>query len=434
MKRALLTIIFLVGVSTAGYSQLVWTEPLAPRVGDVLTIYYDPRPAGGLEPTITQCWLHWGIFNTGSWAQPPTNIWPAGSHLHTDNIALQSPMIEQGDSVWRVTIDFDTATHVIAFVFTTGSGQWDNNNGADWHVEFVQAGTVSWWVPAEPEPGDAVTIYYDAIPGTIPNGATSLILHWGVNEAGHGNWQAPPPEIRPPGTIMQGSAARTPLNFLGNGLFSLNIQTNDSTFSIHYVTTDGTNWDNNNDQNWDIFLTTPPLVYQTHVIFRYDPRGAFATFTGQINALNLAGAFNGWSTTANPLTSLDQFGNRWGEVLLPVGRNEYKFVINGGNWQTDPDNPFTAPGGFNNSLAFFEVDSLPQMYDILPGQNRTYYQGAAVTVSVHVRGGDLGPGIMGAPAVFVNGNAHGSTWNPTNGLLTLNALRPIRRDAWASII
>lgn len=421
MKRPLLLLLATLLVTVNLSAQTVWYEPAAPRVGDVLTIYYDARPTGGLEPTVGSVWLHWGIFNNNAWTQPPPSIWPAGSHLHSDNVALQSPMTEQGDSVWRITIDFDTATHVIAHVFTDGQNSWDNNNGADWHLEFVQSGMVSWWSPAEPEPGDAVTIFYDCVPGTLPDGATGVILHWGIDEQGHGNWQMAPPEIRPPGTIMQGIAARTPMNALGSGLYSLTINTTSAIHSLHYVTTDGTNWDNNNNDNWDIFLTEPPIVVNTPVVFRYDPRSAFATYTGNINSLNLAGAFNGWSTSANPLTNLDAYGNRWGEVEMPVGTNEYKFVINGNNWQIDPDNPHNAPG-YNNSVIELSVDSLPQIYDVTPGENMTFYQGANVVVALHVRSGDYGTGLMGAPTAFVNGQSHGSNWNPTSGLLTLNAL------------
>jgi cyclomaltodextrinase / maltogenic alpha-amylase / neopullulanase len=421
MNRILTLLLAILAISAQLLAQTVWYEPAAPRVGDVVTIYYDARPAGGLDPTTPNVWLHWGLFNTGAWTTPPQAIWPAGSHLHTDNIAVQSPMTEQGDSVWRVTIDFDTATHVIAHVFTNGTGTWDNNSGQDWHLDFIQSGTVSWWNPTDPEPGDAITIYYDCGPGTLPDGATSVILHWGIDEQGHGNWQAPPVEMRPAGTVMQGVAARTPMNSLGNGLFSITINSVSTVHSIHYVATDGTNWDNNNNLNWDIFLTAPPVITYTHVIFRYDTRSAWATYTGTVNSLSLAGAFNSWSTTANPLASMDAYGNHWGEVRMPVGTNEYKFVINGSNWQIDPDNAHNV-GSYNNSVIVTTIDSLPQIYDIQPGQNLTYYQGATVNVTLHVRGGDYGNGLSGAPVVYVNGQQHTAAWNPTNALLTLNPL------------
>ncbi len=421
MKRILALLLFAASAS----AQHVWWTPAAPRIGDVLTIYYDTAPAGGIEPTTAALWLHWGVYDPigDSWSTPPNNIWPAGSHIHTDNVAVQSPMAEGANDVWSVTVNFSgTTIENIAFVFTDGANTWDSNGGADWHLTFTQAGTVSWWTPEEPLPGDLITIFYDCVPGTLPNGAANVILHWGINESGHGNWHAAPQIMWPAGTVMDGVAARSPMVALGAGLFQISIQTIDTIYSLHYVTTDGTNWDNNGNANWDILLSEPPPVLETHVIFRYDPRSAFSSYFGPVTSVNLAGAFNGWSTTATPLTNIDQYGNRWGEVLMPVGRNEYKFVINGNNWQIDYDNPLNAPGGFNNSLAFFEADSLPQIYDIQPGENRVYSVGSNVVVTARVRPGDNGTPIQGTPVVTLNGANFGATWNSGTQLLTLDAL------------
>lgn len=414
--------------------QTVSWEPASPRVGDAVTFRYDSR-VGSLGPTVTTLWMHWGVLDpsTGSWSTPPQAIWPAGSRLHTDNVAVQSPMTRGQDTVWTVSIDFDTSVHDMAFVFTDGGSQWDNNNGNNWIINFVQAGTVSWWIPEEPEPGDEITIFYDAIPGTLPNNATSVILHWGINESGHGNWRLPPQIMWPAGTVAQGSAARSPMVSLGGGLFSVTIATLDSIYSLHYVTTDGTNWDNNSNANWDILLDAPPPVVYTYEIFRYDPRSAFATqFSGTIASLNLAGTFNGWSTSATPLANIDQYGNRWGEVRMPVGYNEYKFVINGNNWQVDPDNPRNA-SGYNNSIIELSVDSLPQFYDIQPYENRVYDAGTLVSFSTKIRPGDLDTGISGNPFIVVNGIIYPPvTWNPTTGLLTMNS--PIPNTAgWVSV-
>jgi hypothetical protein len=77
------------------------------------------------------------------------------------------------------------------------------------------------------------------------------------------------------------------------------------------------------------------------VEFRYtDPSAA---------TVHLAGAFNEWSTTATPLSDPDRDGT-W-EVVIPLspGRYEYKFVVNGGTWVADPDNPVTG-GDYGNSI------------------------------------------------------------------------------------
>jgi len=58
---------------------------------------------------------------------------------------------------------------------------------------FAQANDVAWWEPAEPEPGDSITIFYDDVKGTLPdNGQLTVKLHWGINEDRPGNWKQPP--------------------------------------------------------------------------------------------------------------------------------------------------------------------------------------------------------------------------------------------------
>ncbi|MDF1556388.1 MAG: glycogen-binding domain-containing protein [Deferrisomatales bacterium] len=50
----------------------------------------------------------------------------------------------------------------------------------------------------------------------------------------------------------------------------------------------------------------------------------------------VAGSFNGWDPTATPLTDKGSNGLYRRAVLLPPGRYEYKFVVNG-TWCVDPD-------------------------------------------------------------------------------------------------
>jgi glycosidase len=420
MKSAF-RILILFSATAMCFAQTAWWVPAAPRIGDQITIYYDAN-IGSLNPD-GAVWMHWGVYDIGSgdWSAPPNEIWPEGSILHSDNVALQSPLINDGEGLFSVTIDMDDVTEAIAFVFTDRGDNWDNNGGNDWLLEFEAAGLVSWWSPDEPEPGDVITIYYDVLPGSLPNDASSVILHWGVNEAGHGNWSLPPEEIWPEGTVAQGQAARTPMNSLGGGLFNIVIDTNDDIISLHYVTTDGTNWDNNGDQNWDIFLDEPPPVTGTHVVFRFDPRSAFSQFVGTVNTLNLAGTFNGWSMSGTPLTSVDPYGNFYGEVEIPTGELQYKFVVNGNNWQIDYDNPRNI-SEFNNSLLTVVLDSFPQFYDISPFENTVFDVGENVIVSMNLRPGDLGPGLEGDPVVIVDEQPWPHTYDQATGLLTLSSL------------
>ncbi|MFQ5600109.1 MAG: glycogen-binding domain-containing protein [Candidatus Krumholzibacteriia bacterium] len=71
--------------------------------------------------------------------------------------------------------------------------------------------------------------------------------------------------------------------------------------------------------------------------------------------VHLAGSFNSWSTTADPMTR-DEEGT-WTIVRqIPSGSHQYKFVIDGGQeWKEDPDNPNTADDGYGGSNSVLVV-------------------------------------------------------------------------------
>lgn len=67
--------------------------------------------------------------------------------------------------------------------------------------------------------------------------------------------------------------------------------------------------------------------------FHYRPATA-------ISSVAVAGEFNNWSTTATPLTDPDNDGLYTAKVTIPTGSYGYKLVVNGSDWQLDPQNPF----------------------------------------------------------------------------------------------
>jgi RHS repeat-associated protein len=69
-----------------------------------------------------------------------------------------------------------------------------------------------------------------------------------------------------------------------------------------------------------------------------------------INSVSIAGTFNNWDTQANPCTLIN---NVWTvTVPMPIGSHQYKFVINGNNWQPDPYNPNHFPAGAGNNSVY----------------------------------------------------------------------------------
>jgi alpha-amylase/alpha-mannosidase (GH57 family) len=98
-----------------------------------------------------------------------------------------------------------------------------------------------------------------------------------------------------------------------------------------------------------------PVKVDGGVLFSYDAPDA--------KTVSLAGEFNGWSTTANPMSDDDGDGV-WKTVIeLQSGRSyEYKYVIDGGVvWHEDPLNPNKVDdehGGYNSVISIAEDGSV----------------------------------------------------------------------------
>ena len=83
---------------------------------------------------------------------------------------------------------------------------------------------------------------------------------------------------------------------------------------------------------------------QVKVTFRHEAAGAAS--------VSLAGDFNGWSDSANPMTQADGV---WTLVYaLDPGDYQYKFVVDG-NWTQDPGNPNAAEDGFGGQNSLVHV-------------------------------------------------------------------------------
>lgn len=77
-------------------------------------------------------------------------------------------------------------------------------------------------------------------------------------------------------------------------------------------------------------------------------------------SVDVAGTFNGWTIGMNPLESTD--GQNWsGTIQLPLGRHEYKFVLNSTEWVLDPLNDQISDDGNGNLNSVLEA--LPEEYN-----------------------------------------------------------------------
>lgn len=244
---------------------------------------------------------------------------------------------------------------------------------------------VSWVVPTNPRPGDTLTVYYNPnAQGANLSNATSLVLHWGINEIGlpnSGNWEEPPQAMWPSGTVSFGDnkAVETPMSRNPNGTWSVKIVTNDTTRSIHYVFHDGQpgamggkwNWSNNG--NFNFYIVKPQDLGSRDIEFIFDPRSSKVSLSSLPDAVYLAGTFNSWANNSGGYVTDPAFAmTRWPDgtfrkiVRVPVGGQvEYKFVVKPNKWFPDPDNPLA--DGSNNGNSILNVDSTsPTFVDFLP--------------------------------------------------------------------
>jgi 1,4-alpha-glucan branching enzyme len=89
-----------------------------------------------------------------------------------------------------------------------------------------------------------------------------------------------------------------------------------------------------------------PAAESREIVFQLD-----APFAGEVH---LAGDFNDWSPTANPMEKGDD--GIWRAALeLAPGSYEYKFVVDG-TWTEDPENPEMVPDPYGGSNSVITVE------------------------------------------------------------------------------
>ena len=74
----------------------------------------------------------------------------------------------------------------------------------------------------------------------------------------------------------------------------------------------------------------------------------FTLNLAEARSVSVAGSFNQWDLNRTPLRK-DPNGHWKTTVWLPPGRYEYRFVINGSQWLTDPGAKESVPNPFGGS-------------------------------------------------------------------------------------
>jgi len=178
------------------------------------------------------------------------------------------------------------------------------------------------------------------------------------------------------------------------------------------------------------FLGTVPALSETslapHAVeggiqFSYRPHEPIKT-------VNLAGEFNDWDASATPMADADDDGIWTIVVPLPKGRWEYKFVIDGGHWVTDPFAPGVNAENFNNGIVYVGIDppegALPPRTDVprseddelaphpVEGGVLFSFQAEEGTGSVYLAGEFNGWSMRATPMADDDGDGLWRTWYP----------------------
>lgn len=115
---------------------------------------------------------------------------------------------------------------------------------------------------------------------------------------------------------------------------------------------DGRLW--SNVDSVDVFV----FDQQDHPVqFQLFESAVRARYQTSITTAAVAGEFNRWSATANPMNDRDHDGVWTAWLDLDPGEYEYKFVVNDSLWLPDPENPRQVSDGWNGLNSILTVSS-----------------------------------------------------------------------------
>ena len=87
-------------------------------------------------------------------------------------------------------------------------------------------------------------------------------------------------------------------------------------------------------------------------------------------SVHIAGDFNKWSKTANPMSDADGDGTWETTLTLEPGMYQYRYLINDVIWIKDPGNPSWA-GEYSNSVMWVKNPEQPELKNLKPGYGTT---------------------------------------------------------------
>ena len=92
----------------------------------------------------------------------------------------------------------------------------------------------------------------------------------------------------------------------------------------------------------------------TNTIGSKNKTAALEFFAPEANTVAVAGDFNGWDIQADMLAKSEA---GWWKTRLELapGRYRYRFIVNGEQWNEDPENPNKEPNEFASYNSILEI-------------------------------------------------------------------------------
>ena len=143
--------------------------------------------------------------------------------------------------------------------------------------------------------------------------------------------------------------------------------------------------------------------------------GVKFVYKGKAEIVFVAGSFNDWSVTKNPMKKIKE--NIWEAVIpLETGKYQYKFVTDG-NWITDSENPNTTDDGLGGKNSIVEVTKAAA------AKKETKIKGGPVETNSGVKFVYKGQ----AENIFIAGSFN--DWN-----VSKNPLKQVKKDIWEIVL
>jgi cyclomaltodextrinase / maltogenic alpha-amylase / neopullulanase len=155
-----------------------------------------------------------------------------------------------------------------------------------------------------------------------------------------------------------------------NGAWQLNLNLAKGKYEYKFIA-DG-DWDKLNKNNRTIICDKDPLPNVP--VMGGEPKQRFISFQYtpaiKANTVALVGSFNDWKATANPMT---ENNGRWEtSLMLEDGDYLYKFLVNGSQWMTDPNNPSSEADGYGGKNSVLKVGPATAKLDLQKGDGKIF--------------------------------------------------------------